>query len=82
MSYINADFLDQDCDLEQKYSKDLGSINTLINRELSWISFNWRVLQEANNKKVPLFERLRFLQYLLETLMSSIRFELPGLGKW
>ena len=61
MGNINADFLNQDYDLEQKYSRDLGSTNTLINRELSWISFNWRVLQEANNKKVPLFERLRFL---------------------
>ena len=61
MGNINADFLSQDYDLERKCFKSLGSINKLINRELSWISFNWRVLQEANNTKVPLFERLRFL---------------------
>ena len=61
MGSVNADFLNQDYDLEFKYSKDLGTMNPLINRELSWISFNWRVLQEANNMKVPLFERLRFL---------------------
>lgn len=33
----------------------------LTNRELSWLAFNYRVLQEAKDKRVPLLERIKFM---------------------
>ena len=35
--------------------------NNYVNRELSWLEFNYRVLSEARDKSLPLFERLKFL---------------------
>ena len=35
--------------------------NIIVDRELSWIKFNKRVLEEAQNERNPLIERLRFI---------------------
>lgn len=47
--------------IEEKYRKDGKRMPFFANRELSWLKFNERVIDEADDEKVPLCERLTFV---------------------
>ncbi|HKK02202.1 MAG TPA: hypothetical protein VJ955_08545, partial [Desulfuromonadales bacterium] len=63
----------------QKEAQDLSSPELYLNRELSWLTFNRRVLHEAQDDRTPLLERVKFAAIVSSNLDEFFMKRIGGL---
>lgn len=65
--------------VEEGKKVDLNDPNLYLNREMTWLSFNQRVLHEAEDSRTPLLERLKFIAIVSSNLDEFFMKRIGGL---